>query len=182
MARQETVLRVFVAFSSELSDEVEAIKSAIQEINSVTGSQLERRLELVTWRNSVMPGVGPDPQAVINEQIGDNYDIFIGALWKRFGTPTPRAGSGTEEEFERAYSRHRADPGSVRVMVYFKRSLVDIDQIDVKQFEAVSAFRTKLGSKGVLYWTFNRPFKVCRVSLHRSTVPSDRPSRSNQRF
>ena len=49
------------------------------------------------------PGFGTDPQGVVNEEIGDDYEIFIGPLWSRFGTPTPRAFSGTQEEFERVY-------------------------------------------------------------------------------
>ena len=43
--------------------------------------------------------MGSDPQQIINSQVSDEYDIFIGILWTRFGTPTERAGSGTEEEF-----------------------------------------------------------------------------------
>jgi hypothetical protein len=154
MARQELVIRVFVAFPEELKDEVSAIEASVEELNVVLSRELGRRLEVVTWRNAANPGVGTDPQAVINEHIGDTYDIFIGLLWTRFGTPTPRAGSGTEEEFERAYSRLKASPGSIRLMIYFKRALVDIGQIVPAQIEAINAFRSKLGPQGVLYWDF----------------------------
>lgn len=30
------------------------------------------------------------------------YALFVGIMWNRIGTPTPRAESGTVEEFERA--------------------------------------------------------------------------------
>jgi len=49
-----------------------------------------------------------------------SYDIFIGILWKKFGTLTGRACSGTEEEFNRAYERYKENPSKLRIMFYFK--------------------------------------------------------------
>jgi len=31
-----------------------------------------------------------------------NYALFVGVMWNRLGTATPRGASGTVEEFERA--------------------------------------------------------------------------------
>jgi hypothetical protein len=95
-------------------------------------------------------------------------------LWARFGTPTPRAESGSEEEFERAYARHTSDPGCVRVMVYFKKTPTDIDRIDPRQLEATRAFRSKLGPKGVLYWDFDtREDLQSHVRIHLSRQVHD---------
>ena len=44
-------------------------------------------------------GLGIDAQDVINRQLGE-YDIFLGIMNTRFGSPTHRADSGTEEEFD----------------------------------------------------------------------------------
>ena len=35
----------------------------------------------------VAPAFGSEPQEVVNKQIQD-YDIFVGILWHRIGTPT----------------------------------------------------------------------------------------------
>ncbi len=51
--------------------------------------------------------MGEDSQDVINKQIGSDYHIFVGIMWKKFGTETKRAGSGTEEEFSLAYDRYK---------------------------------------------------------------------------
>ncbi len=64
------------------------------------------------------PGIAEDAQAVVNPQIGP-YDLFIGILWNRFGTPTGRAESGTREEFDQAYARWQRDPGSLEIWMYF---------------------------------------------------------------
>jgi hypothetical protein len=144
-------------FPEDLTDEVGAVEAAVEEINAALSRDFGRRLDVITWRNTAAPGVSTDPQAVINEDVGDDYNLFIDILWTRFGAPTPRAGSGTEEEFERAYTRYKASPGSVRVMFYFKRAPIDFEQIVPAQIEAIDAFRAKLGPKGVLYWDFSSP-------------------------
>ena len=49
------------------------------------------------------------PQGMVDPGLDiENCDILIGIFWKRFGTPTPDAGSGTEHEFKIAYERWKA--------------------------------------------------------------------------
>ena len=68
-------------------------------------------LDLLRWETHTRPGIGQSAQDVINPQIGDDYDIFLGMFGIRFGTPTREWQSGTEEEFRRALSRFkRSDP------------------------------------------------------------------------
>ena len=106
------------------------------------------------WETSTYPEFGQDPQDVINRQIQDDYDIFIGILWGRFGTPTKRAQSGTKEEFERAYTRWKSDPESVDLMIYFKEEAIPRRNIDSYQINLVDDFRDSLGELCGLYWTF----------------------------
>lgn len=153
MAKQVSVLSVFVASPEDVADERECLEGAIRELNLQWTSRCVR-LELVRWETHAYPGVGSDPQEVINEQIGDDYDIFLGLLWKRFGTATPRAGSGTEEEFNRAFARHGKDSKSLRILVYFKTAGVDLSEIDPSELACVREFQRKLGPKGTLYWEF----------------------------
>ena len=61
-------------------------------------------------------GLGLEAQEVIDENIGD-YDLFIGILWKRFGTPTKTHESGTQQEFENALKNGK------EVMFYFQNCL-----------------------------------------------------------
>ena len=60
---------------------------------------MDFRIESKKWEKDVFPAFGEDSQDVINKQIGTDYNIFVGIMWKKFGTPTSRAESGTEEEF-----------------------------------------------------------------------------------
>ena len=112
------------------------------------------QLQLIHWGTHATPGLGDDAQEVVNRTMGDEYDLFIGIMWGRFGTPTGRADSGTEEEFNRALERYRRDPSSVDVMFYFKDTGIPPSRLDPKQLAAVQGFRQRLGKEGGLYWTF----------------------------
>lgn len=155
MAHKVTHLRVFVASPSDVQEERDAVEGVVSEVNRNLARSLGLQLDLVRWETDVTPGFGKDPQDVINKQINDNYDIFIGIIWSRIGTPTPRAGSGTLEEFERAYARHRGDSESIDLLIYFKESPVLVSSIDPEQLTKINAFRASLGEKGGVYWTFD---------------------------
>jgi hypothetical protein len=155
MPRTETVLRVFVASPRDLSEERATLEGVIRELNNTWSTTLGIRLELVAWETHTLPGFGADAQDVINEQIADDYDIFIGMMWARFGTPTGRAGSGTAEEFHRAYRRHKENPNQVRIMFYFKNAPIPPSDLDPEQLVSIQKFQAELGEKGGYYWTFN---------------------------
>ena len=75
-------------------------------------------------------------------------------MWSRYGSPTGRAGSGTEEEFERALARYREDCTSIKIMFYFKDTPIPPSHIDINQLSRINDFRTSLRNAGILYWTF----------------------------
>lgn len=153
MPRRETILTVFVASPGDVREEREVVEAVVRELNITFRNHLGVRVELIRWETDAVPGMGSDPQAVINDAIGEDYDVFLGILWTRFGTSTPRARSGTEEEFERAYGRWRADEASVRIMLYFKETAIDPNAVDLQQLSAVRDFRSRVGQQG-LYSTF----------------------------
>jgi hypothetical protein len=155
MARQEHVLSLFVASPSDVEAERGRLEDVIRELNVTWSRELGVRLDLVRWETHAYPGIGADAQDVINEQIPDDCDLFIGIMWCRYGTPTGRAGSGTVEEFDRAKARFDSDPDSVRLMVYFKDESIPPSRLDPEQLAKVNAFRASLGNENVLYWKFD---------------------------
>lgn len=154
MTMHKTALRVFVSSPRDLKEERNVLEDVISELNLTWSDQLGIILELVKWETHTVPGISTDPQAVINEQIKADFDIFIGVLWTRFGTPTGRASSGTEEEFEKAHAKWKANSDSIRVMFYFKTTPLSPDQIDPEQLARVNKFQEGLGGRGVLYWSY----------------------------
>ena len=94
--RDERVFVVFVASPSDMQPQRDALEEVIRELNLTWSRKLGIRLDLVRWETH---GV-PDAQDVLNRELPDDPDIFIGLMWGRYGTPTSSAGSGTEEEFQ----------------------------------------------------------------------------------
>jgi hypothetical protein len=154
MPKTEVIIKVFVSSPTDVNDERNLLEEVIRELNISWSKFLGLRLDLLRWETHVSPGIGTDPQDVINEGITDDYDIFIGIMWQRFGTPTTRYGSGTVEEFERAYERYKRNPDEVKIMFYFKDAPPNsISEIDAEQITAITKFKKSLGDKGTLYWT-----------------------------
>ncbi|WP_276118791.1 DUF4062 domain-containing protein [Pararhizobium qamdonense] len=153
MPRTETVLRIFVASPGDVADERQKLEEVVLEVNQIVGSIYSIRLELVRWETSTSPAMGIEPQDVINRQIDDDYDIFVGIMWSRFGTATNGYDSGTEEEFYRAKERHDID-SSVDIMFYFKDEPIAPSRVDPDQLKKINNFKEKTGGLGLYYWIF----------------------------
>lgn len=155
MISKEHIVRIFVASPCDVSEERNCLKRIIQEMNVLLSRILKLRLELVCSDTHVRPGFGSDPQDVINTQIGDEYEIFIGIMWSRFGTPTARDESGTHEEFMRAYNRYKANPSNVHMMLYFRNSDVPMERVNKTQLRKVRSFKSAVGKMGGFYREYN---------------------------
>ena len=175
MAKTHTILEVFIASPGDVAPEREVLESIVDEFNLTWGDKHGVRLELLKWETHTRPSVGSDPQAVINEQIGDDFDIFLGIMWGKFGTATERGDSGTEEEFNRAIERHTTAPGSVQIMFYFKDAGIAPSKLDGEQIEKVKAFKKRVGEEcGGLYYQFEstEQFKT-KARIHLSKAVQD---------
>jgi hypothetical protein len=173
MPRSETVLTVFAASPIDVAEERTILEEVIRELNITWSKTLCFRLDLVRWETNAYPGFGTDAQAVINEQIGCDYDIFIGVMWTRYGSPTKRAGSGTQEEFLRAYATYK-EKQDLRLMLYFKDAPISPSKVDPDQLRAVTEFKKQLGEMGGLYWGFSTSEEFqSLLRMHLSRVVQD---------
>ncbi|HYT75241.1 MAG TPA: hypothetical protein VEL79_10870, partial [Vicinamibacterales bacterium] len=139
---------------TDVDSEKAALPVAVEEINRRSEKTHAVTLRVVVWPNDIRPGVSTDAQSEVNRQVGLDFEVYVGILGSRFGTPTTRCGSGTEEEFEGTLSRFQKDSTSVRVLFYFKRNAEDPFLLDIPQLQRVRSFRENLGSRGVLYRDF----------------------------
>ena len=154
MASSQKLIRAFLASPSDVGEERAKAEEIVIEFNLAWSTFLRARLELLKWESHTFPSAGEDGQSVINRQIGDDYDIFIGIMGTRFGSPTSRFESGTEEEFTRAWRRHQKGE-NVRIMFYFKDAPVSPSKIDLDQLLRVNNFKSKIGDEGIYYWSFS---------------------------
>ena len=157
MAKTVTKYSVFIASPSDLQEERIAIEEVTKELNLTFGIKQNIVIELLKWETHSAPGISEiHPQEIINEDIGNEYDIFIGLLWKKFGTPTEKAGSGTEEEFLNAFDRFINKKENIQVLFYFKDAVPkSLKEINASELLKIENFKTDLSEKKALYWEFD---------------------------
>ena len=151
-----TKYKIFLASPSDLKDERASIDEVINELNLTFGKQQDIHLELLKWETHSAPAISINhPQEIINSDLGNDYDLFIGLIWKKFGTPTNDANSGTEEEFLNAYNRFLENPNSLQILFYFNSKPVSMSEINPEQLLKIQNFQSDIGkNKKVLYWEY----------------------------
>ena len=156
MPESITALRLFVASPSDTQPERDAVDRVLDELNRGIAASRGLQLIPVKWETDVRPGIGSDAQDVINRQIAPP-DVFVGIFWKRVGTQTPRAESGTAEEIERAIAQWRSSPGGIEILVYFNQQPFTPRPSDMEQLVGVQTFRAKLQEAGLLVSEYSGP-------------------------
>ena len=147
------IYKCFIGSPSDTVAEREICDKVFSEINSTIGESLNFRIESQKWEKDVFPAFGKDSQDVINTQIGSGYNIFVGIMWKKFGTPTNRVDSGTEEEFLSAYEIWKKNK-ELNIMFYFNKEAIEPDDIDPEQLKKVREFSGKIADLGGLYYEY----------------------------
>src|SRR4051812_18280088 len=105
------LMRIFIASPGDVNLERDRVEIVIEELNRGIGEEEGIRLDSIRWEKYVSPLMGRPEEVVLNQVKATEWDVFIGILWLRFGTPTGGVGlesgeslrSGTQEEFELAY-------------------------------------------------------------------------------
>lgn len=168
MPRSEVVYTAFLSSPSGLSNDRIAVVEAVREVNMLA-RDYGYRIDLVRWEVDVIPERGPDAQAVINQQCS-SYDIFIGLIGSRFGTETPRYGSGTEEEYAEAVKKHKETNGDVAVLFYRCKTPIDPFTIDAEQLANVHKFIHSIRNDGQIVQDYSTPEELSaliRIALPR---------------
>jgi hypothetical protein len=148
-------IRIFAASPSDVQNERDQLAAVVGELNQTLTTLVPEAglvLELIRWETHVHPGLGTDPQDVVNRQIQiGEMDVFVAIFWLRLGTPTPRAESGTEEEFRIAYRAWKELGRAIQLMVYFCRTAAPPprDSEAVEQLSSVVRLREALSKEGL---------------------------------
>ena len=151
-------LRLVLSSPGDVAAERDVMANVIAELNRGVAKDRQLHLELARWETDAAPDVHPDgPQGVIDAALDiQNAEIVVGIFWKRFGTPTKTAASGTEHEI-RAALKNFHTAGKPRIMIYFKEAERPLKTAeDYEQFSRVLRFREEFAPQG-LYWTFQDP-------------------------
>lgn len=154
MAVSRTIVKVFLGSPSDLGEERRAAKAIIDELNELWADDLGFQIELVGWEDTV--SVYGRPQEIINRDLAQ-CELFVGMLWKKWGTPPGGSSaytSGFEEEFEISVQR-RIATGQPEISLLLKDIETDYRSDPGVELKKVLEFRDRLvARKVVLFQTF----------------------------
>lgn len=149
----QQLLTLFLASPGDVAPERDMVCRIVEEYNGTVGEAHGVRVQVVRWETDARPGWGKDGQAMINKLIeGRDHDLFVVLFWNRFGTPTPRAPSGTLEEFRLAV-KARLKRKRPEIMLYFNTAPATLNSDkELEQRKAVLDFKASV--KDGLYGTY----------------------------
>lgn len=149
MNRDPEAIHIFVSCPSDMTLEKRIVLNEINKLNIVLSDAYRVTLRALTWEDDVYSAMGADGQDVINTQIGDEYDVYLGLVGSRLGSPTRRSASGTVEEYERAMTRHK--DGKKPQMLFFvvEKPLTTTSQ-ELSEAVKVQSFVNRVREDGML--------------------------------
>lgn len=153
-------LSIFIATPSDVATEKARIISIVDQLNHGLADKLGIVLEVKEW-SQVSPNMGRGQKVIFDQLPIEQWDIMIGILWLRYGTPAGGSDpeqSGTHEEFTAAYESWRKT-GKPHIMFYqCIRPPEDLKKIDPESLVKINNFFKQFETGGEnqgLYSAYN---------------------------
>ena len=149
-------IKVFISCPSDVENEKSIVESACETLSSHIFARKNIQIRTIHWAKDTPRIItGEGPQKIIDRYVDqEDYDIYIGILWGRFGEPQEGGLTPTESEFENALKRYK-EMGRPVIKFFFKKEKLSFDNgYDVSQLLAIQRFKKRIESPG-LYDEFN---------------------------
>jgi replicative DNA helicase len=154
-------INIFIAAPSDVATEKATIISIVEQLNHGLADRLGIVMEVKEW-SQVMPSMGRSQKIIFDQLPAEQWDVMIGILWLRYGTPSGGLDpdqSGTHEEFAVAYENWK-NTGKPHIMFYqCIRPPEDLKKIDHESLAKISSFFKQFETGGEnqgLYRTYNK--------------------------
>ena len=139
---------LLISCPGDVQSEIDLIKECVEEFNEKFSDTLGVMVQVRHWKKSSFSQSGDKPQELLNEQFVKECDAAVAVFWTRFGTPTDKYGSGTEEEIEIMLDAGR------QVFMYFAEKPISPSSLDVEQYGKIKEFKEKYKDRGI-YFTYS---------------------------
>jgi len=143
MPKNMKVYDLLISCPSDVNEYVEIIEECISSFNRNYGEINNTLISVKHWKSDSYPESGNKPQELLNKQFVLESDAAVALFWTKFGTPTDKYGSGTEEEIEELLKQGK------QVFMYFLNAPVLPDSLDSNQYQKVKDFKIKYQDKGI---------------------------------
>lgn len=132
-----TAYDLLISCPGDVSKYVDVVRECIESFNITIGRLNSAEIVGQHWSTSSFSQSGDRPQEILNKQFVRDCDAAVAIFWTRFGTPTDKYGSGTEEEIEEMRLAGK------QVFTYFVTDSVDLNKVDLEQYKKVQDFKAK---------------------------------------
>ena len=151
MAKTRQIVKVFLGSPGDLPDERKCARELVAELNGQWADAFGIQIDLVGWEDT--PSAYGRPQETINREL-ERCEVFIGMMWKKWGTPPDTAGkysSGFEEEFEISVGRRRSE-GKPEISLFLKDIATEFLADPGPDLRKVLAFKDRLIAQKEIYY------------------------------
>lgn len=148
-------IKVVISYPSDVDKEKEIIVRLCDTLSNRIFSKKNIHIKPIEWAKDVPRIItGEGPQAIIDKDFEkQDYDIYIGILWKRFGEPQANGLTPTEGEFEDAIKRYKKTGRPLITFFFKKEKFYPDNEYETSQFLELQKFKERVGSLG-LYDSF----------------------------
>ncbi len=145
----DSIITIFLSSPGDLEEERKIIAKEVNKLSTVLRGSYNVEIKLLTWLNDTYSSIGSSGQDVINKLIGDEYDIYLGMVADKLGTPTDEADSGTVEEYKRALTRNK-ESGKPAMLFFQIERIIKQTTADIKELSRVRDFIDSVRRDGML--------------------------------
>jgi hypothetical protein len=142
-------ISVFISCPSDVENEKSIVKSVCKSLSSIYRKTHKIQLTPLDWKENVPSEISNlSPQEIIDKNIQD-YDVYIGIFWKRFGDKIVNGLSPTEKEFEDALAR-KEKIGKPIIKFFFKKKEYSINTVyEADQIKEIQIFKERIKKIGI---------------------------------
>ena len=140
-----TAYDLLISCPGDVNEFIDVIRDCIDNFNRVLGSVNNMEVVAKHWSTDSYPQSGGKPQELLNQQFVRECDAAVALFWTKFGTPTDKYGSGTEEEIEEMLASNK------QVFMYFLDKPINPSSVDMDQYKKVGEFKTKYKDRGIYF-------------------------------
>lgn len=140
-----TAYDLLISCPGDVNGFIDIIRECVDNFNRVYGNINNMEIATKHWSTDSYPQSGDKQQELLNKQFVRECDAAVAIFWTKFGTPTDKYGSGTEEEIEEMLSSNK------QVFMYFLDAPVNPSNVDMEQYKKVQAFKEKYRDRGIYF-------------------------------
>lgn len=132
---------VMIISTGNMTEERKIIRDTIYHWNEINSENNKIVFKVSGYDIDMNADSGAKPQTLINKKLVEKSDFAIAVFWNRLGKETMLFQSGSAEEIELHLKSDK------KVLTYFSKIKVDIDDIDPDQLKKLKDYKNELSTK-----------------------------------